>query len=130
MCAAVWYFWCVRCLTGRLNCRYFHEKHTRANHGVAGKPALLFVTASCQRKWAKLKRRYIIALAVPLAATAFFANAGSAGAAGVLPEHVVDIFKGLFEHGAFGVLKKAEMTAGQVYVCVAAWAPGHIRWPA
>jgi len=28
-----------------------------------------------------LKRRYIIALAVPLAATAFFANAGSADAA-------------------------------------------------
>ena len=57
------------------------KKDTRANHGVAGKPALLFVTASCQRKWAKLKRRYIIALAVPLDATAFFANAGSAGAA-------------------------------------------------
>ena len=24
-----------RCLTGRLNCRYVHEKHMRANHGVA-----------------------------------------------------------------------------------------------
>ena len=47
-----------------------------------------------------------------------------AGASGVPPQDIVDVFEGLFEHGAFwGINKNAEMAAGKIYVWLALSAP-------